>query len=147
MVIEEEPRTGPADVSRTLTDAMERAGVHPAYVHAVRVCGFVLTEENQATLTTDQVDRWNAALDGWLREVAPSPALRRWFGHEPSRWEGFRHRYAAELDTLADHWRPLAERAAHHRVTLLYAARDEEHNHALALKNYLDTWLRAHGPR
>ena len=55
--------------------------------------------------------------------------------------------YAAELDTLADHWRPLADRATHHRVTLLYAARDEEHNHALALKNYLETWLRAHGPR
>lgn len=93
------------------------------------------------------VRKEDAALDGWLREVAPSPALRRWFGHEPSRWEGFRHRYAAELDTLADHWRPLPDRAAHHRVTLLYAARDEEHNHALALKNYLDTWLRAHGPR
>jgi uncharacterized protein YeaO (DUF488 family) len=93
------------------------------------------------------VRKEDAALDGWLREVAPSPSLRRWFGHEPSRWEGFRHRYAAELDTLADHWRPLAERAARHRVTLLYAARDEEHNHALALKNYLDTWLRAHGPR
>ena len=93
------------------------------------------------------VRKEDAALDGWLREVAPSPALRRWFGHEPSRWEGFRHRYAAELDTLADQWRPLADRAAHHRVTLLYAARDEEHNHALALKNYLDTWLRAHGPR
>lgn len=93
------------------------------------------------------VRKEDAALDGWLREVAPSPALRRWFGHEPSRWEGFRHRYAAELDTLADHWRPLAERAARHRVTLLYAARDEEHNHALALKSYLDTWMRAHGPR
>lgn len=93
------------------------------------------------------VRKEDAALDGWLREVAPSPALRRWFGHQPSRWEGFRHRYAAELDTLADHWRPLADRAAHHRVTLLYAARDEEHNHALALKNYLETWLRAHGPR
>lgn len=93
------------------------------------------------------VRKEDAALDAWLREVAPSPALRRWFGHEPSRWEGFRHRYAAELDTLADHWRPLAERAARHRVTLLYAARDEEHNHALALKNYLETWLRAHGPR
>ena len=93
------------------------------------------------------VRKEDAALDAWLREVAPSPALRRWFGHEPSRWEGFRHRYAAELDTLADHWRPLAERAARHRVTLLYAARDEEHNHALAQKNYLETWLRAHGPR
>jgi hypothetical protein len=67
-VIEEEPRTGPADVSRTLTEAMERAGVHPAYVHAVRVCGFVATEENAATLTAEQHERWNAALDAWFAE-------------------------------------------------------------------------------
>lgn len=65
-MIEDEPKTGPADVSRTLTDAMERAGVHPAYVHAVRTCGFVYTEENAGTLTPSQVDRWNAALDGWF---------------------------------------------------------------------------------
>ncbi|MCB1040200.1 MAG: hypothetical protein KDA94_11855 [Acidimicrobiales bacterium] len=67
-MIEEEPRTGPADVSRTLTDAMERAGVHPAYVHAVRACGFVLTEENRATLTMEQVARWEAALDAWFAQ-------------------------------------------------------------------------------
>ena len=65
-VIEDEPKTGPADVSRTLTDAMERAGVHPAYVHAVRTCGFVYTEENAATLTPGQVERWHTALDGWF---------------------------------------------------------------------------------
>jgi uncharacterized protein YeaO (DUF488 family) len=93
------------------------------------------------------VRKEDAALDEWLREVAPSPALRRWFGHAPARWEGFRHRYAAELDGLIDHWRPLADRALHHRLTLLYAARDEEHNHAVVLKHYLDHWLRAHGPR
>jgi hypothetical protein len=67
-VIDEEPRTGPADVSRTLTDAMERAGVHPAYVHAVRACGFVYTEENAATLTADQVARWDEALESWFRQ-------------------------------------------------------------------------------
>lgn len=88
-----------------------------------------------------------AALDAWLRELAPSSALRRWFAHDPARWEGFRHRYAAELDRLAEHWQPLAARARRHRVTLLYAARDEEHNNALALKIYLDGWNRAHGPR
>ncbi|AND70331.1 hypothetical protein ATSB10_28770 [Dyella thiooxydans] len=86
-------------------------------------------------------------LDGWIREVAPSAALRRWFGHEPSRWEAFRHRYAAELDDLAEYWRPLADQAAHRPLTLLYAARDEEHNHALVLKDYLECWLHGHGPR
>jgi uncharacterized protein YeaO (DUF488 family) len=89
----------------------------------------------------------HAALDGWLREVAPSPALRRWFNHEPARWEAFRHRYAAELDGLAEHWRPLAARSLHRRLTLLHAARDEERNHAVALKIYLDHWLQGHGPR
>lgn len=88
-----------------------------------------------------------AALDGWVREVAPSPTLRRWFGHDPSRWETFRHRYAAELDTLGEYWRPLAMQAQHRPLTLLYAARDEEHNHALVLKAYLENWLRGHGPR
>ena len=67
-VIDEEPRTGPADVSRSLTDAMERAGVHPAYVHAVRVCGFVSTEENAHTLTAEQVARWDAAMEEWFAE-------------------------------------------------------------------------------
>lgn len=65
-MIEEEPKTGPADVSRTLTDAMERAGVHPAYVAAVRECGFVYTEENAGTFTAEQVARWNAAVDAWF---------------------------------------------------------------------------------
>jgi hypothetical protein len=65
-VIEEEPRTGPAEVTRTLTDAMERAGVHPAYVHAVRTCGFVLTEENLHTLSAAQVERWEAAVEAWF---------------------------------------------------------------------------------
>jgi hypothetical protein len=65
-MIEDEPRTGPADVSRTLTDAMERAGVHPAYVHAVRACGFVVTEENRRTLPGEQLARWDHALDAWF---------------------------------------------------------------------------------
>ncbi|WP_266157554.1 DUF488 domain-containing protein [Dyella silvatica] len=88
----------------------------------------------------------DAALDIWAKDLAPSTALRRWFGHDPSLWEGFRHCYAAELDAIADRWRPLAERAARHRVTLLYAARDEEHSHALVLKAYLEAWLKAPGP-
>ena len=86
-------------------------------------------------------------LDLWVKELAPSTALRQWFGHDPARWDGFRHRYATELDALAEQWRPLAERAARHTVTLLYGARDEEHNDAVALKAYLDNWLRTHGPR
>lgn len=67
-MIDEEPVTGPADVSRTLTEAMERAGVHPAYVYAVRTCGFVCTEENRDSLTAEQLAAWDRALDAWFEE-------------------------------------------------------------------------------
>ena len=65
-MIDDEPKTGPLDVSSMLTDAMESAGVHPAYVHAVRTCGFVYTEANAASLTVDQVSRWNQAVNDWF---------------------------------------------------------------------------------
>lgn len=86
-------------------------------------------------------------LDQWAKELAPSTALRQWFGHDPARWDGFRHRYASELDGLAEYWQPLAERSARHKVTLVYSARDEEHNGALVLRDYLQHWLATHGPR
>ncbi|WP_266168708.1 DUF488 domain-containing protein [Dyella subtropica] len=88
-----------------------------------------------------------AALDAWAKEVAPSPALRRWFGHDPTRWDAFRHRYASELDAKVEYWRPLAEQAARHHITLLFGAHDEEHNNAVALKAYLEAWLKGHGPQ
>lgn len=88
----------------------------------------------------------DAALDLWAKDVGPSRELRQWFGHEPTRWEGFRHRYAGELDAMPDAWHALAEKARRGRVTLLFGARDEEHNNAVALKAYLETYLAAHGP-
>ncbi|MCU1350944.1 MAG: hypothetical protein JWM05_153 [Acidimicrobiales bacterium] len=69
-MIEDDPKTGPADVTHILTEAMERAGVHPAYVFAVRRCGFVLTEENADSFDAEQVARWNAAVDAWYDERA-----------------------------------------------------------------------------
>ena len=86
-------------------------------------------------------------LDQWAKELAPSTALRKWFGHDPALWDGFRHRYAGELDELAEFWQPLAERSARHKVTLIYSAHDEEHNGALVLRDYLQNWLHTHGPR
>ena len=77
-------------------------------------------------------------IDGWIREVSPSPELRRWFGHDPAKWTGFRRRYFAELDRHPEAWRPLLDAAARARVTLLFSARDEEHNSAVALKEYLE---------
>ncbi len=76
-------------------------------------------------------------LDGWLKDVAPSAELRRWFAHDPAKWSTFRRRYFAELDARPEAWRPLREAARRGTVTLLYSARDETHNSAVALKEYL----------
>jgi uncharacterized protein YeaO (DUF488 family) len=74
-------------------------------------------------------------ITGWLRDVAPSTELRRWFAHDPAKWDAFRRRYFAELDEHREAWRPLAE--AEGTITLLYSARDTEHNNAVALKEFL----------
>ena len=76
-------------------------------------------------------------LDGWLKEVAPSDTLRRWFGHDPKKWEEFRRRYFVELDGRPEAWRPILEAARRGHVTLLYGAKDTEHNNAVALGDYL----------
>jgi uncharacterized protein YeaO (DUF488 family) len=81
-----------------------------------------------------------AALDHWLRELAPSTELRHWFNHDPARWDEFRRRYAEELDhgEAAEALATLRELAAAQPVlTLLHAAHDTEHNNAVALREYL----------
>lgn len=78
-----------------------------------------------------------AAIDQWLKDLAPSTELRRWFGHDPARWEEFQHRYALELaekKDIVDALRALSERQA---VTLVYAAKDPTHNNAVALAEFL----------
>ena len=78
---------------------------------------------------------------GWLKEAAPSTALRRWFGHDPDRWTEFRRRYRAELDAHPFAWQPILEAARKHHVTLYYSARDIHHNSALVLREYLEAKL------
>ena len=73
-------------------------------------------------------------IDAWLKDAAPSAALRRWFGHDPAKWAEFRERYFDELDANPDAWRPLI---AEEPVTLLYSSRDREHNNAVALRDYV----------
>lgn len=80
-------------------------------------------------------------LDGWLRDVAPSGDLRRWFSHDPAKWHGFRQRYFRELQANAAASEPLLRAARHGTVTLLYSARDTEHNNAVALKEFLEKKL------
>ena len=78
-----------------------------------------------------------AAVDLWLKDVAPSPELRKWFGHDPARWEQFQERYRQELRQKKDAVRLLKQKGKEGTLTLVYAARDEEHNGALALKRLL----------
>ena len=80
-------------------------------------------------------------LDGWLKDAAPSHELRRWFGHDPAKWNEFRQRYYAELDSGSNAVQLLLEAARHGKVSLLFSSRDEEHNNAVALKSYLEEHL------
>jgi uncharacterized protein YeaO (DUF488 family) len=85
------------------------------------------------------VSRDEARLTDWLKELAPSDPLRRWFGHRPERWGKFRQRYRAELRAAPKEraMRRLAERAGQGPVTLVYAARDRERNNAVALRDFI----------
>jgi uncharacterized protein YeaO (DUF488 family) len=82
-------------------------------------------------------------LDGWLKEAAPSDSLRRWYHHEPERWEDFCARYYAELETKSSALAPILDAAQKGTVTLLYSARDTQYNNAIALKNYIEAMLKA----
>lgn len=83
------------------------------------------------------ISKQEARLDAWLREVAPSDELREWFGYDPDRWERFKERYFEELDDKAEVLDRLAEKAGDGPLILVYGAKDERHNNAVALKEYL----------
>lgn len=78
-----------------------------------------------------------AAIDQWMKEIAPSTGLRKWFGHDPARWREFRRRYAAELREHPDELRSLRGQARQGLITLVYSARDEDHNDAVVLRDVL----------
>jgi uncharacterized protein YeaO (DUF488 family) len=82
------------------------------------------------------------AMDGWLKDVGPSAVLRRWYSHDPAKWDEFRRRYFAELDGKPQTWQPILDAACHSVVTLIYSAKDTEHNNAVALKEYLEAHQR-----
>jgi uncharacterized protein YeaO (DUF488 family) len=77
-------------------------------------------------------------IDGWIKEAAPSTELRQWFHHDPSRWNEFRLRYFAELESEPEAWEPIAELQRNGTVTLLYSAKDTDHNHAIVLMEFLN---------
>ncbi len=79
-----------------------------------------------------------AAVDLWLKDVAPSTELRKWFGHDPAKWKQFQVRYRKELRAKKDALELLKQKSKEYTVTLVYGARDEEHNEALVLKKILE---------
>jgi uncharacterized protein YeaO (DUF488 family) len=79
-----------------------------------------------------------ARADRWMKELAPSAALRTWFGHDPDKWPEFRRRYFTELERQGEAIEALRAETRKGTVTLLYGARDAQHNNALALKQYLE---------
>jgi uncharacterized protein YeaO (DUF488 family) len=83
------------------------------------------------------VKKSDAAIDEWMKEIAPSTALRKWFGHDPERWSEFRRRYKAELKKHPDQFAHLRDLARRGRITLVFAARDEVHNDAVVLRDML----------
>jgi len=83
------------------------------------------------------VSKGEAALDDWMKEVAPSTELRKWFGHDPGRWPEFQRRYRAELRQQGEALDRIRALAGKHVVTLVYGARDEEHNDAVVLRQVL----------
>ncbi len=85
-----------------------------------------------------------AHFDDWLKDIAPSDSLRKWFHHDPDRWSEFEHRYARELESDAAHAAidDLVQQAASETVTLIYSAHDEQHNNAIVLKRMIERRLR-----
>jgi uncharacterized protein YeaO (DUF488 family) len=84
------------------------------------------------------MNKQRAAVDLWLKDVAPSPELRKWFAHEPVKWKEFEHRYWRELREKKEAARLLREKGRRGTVTFIYAARDEAHNGAIALKQFIE---------
>jgi uncharacterized protein YeaO (DUF488 family) len=79
-----------------------------------------------------------ARVDLWLKDIAPSTSLREWFGHDPAKWEEFQRRYQAELDANPATGAELRAALQRGRATLVYGAKDEQHNDAVVLKAYLE---------
>jgi len=80
-------------------------------------------------------------IDNWLKDVAPSAELRKWFNHDPAKWDEFRRRYFEELTAKTESWQPILQAGRHGRVTLIYSSHDTEHNNAVALKEFLQNHL------
>lgn len=89
------------------------------------------------------VSKEDLELDAWLKQVAPSDDLRRWFDHEPDKWREFKIKYKQELTDKPETWKPIVDKASKGQVTLVYGSKDEEHNNAVVLKEFLEEQLKS----
>ena len=87
------------------------------------------------------IKKTDLPLDDWFKDVAPSTELRKWFSHDPARWNEFQHRYRAELQHQPQLWKPLLDAARKGTITLVFSSHDVEHNNAVALKEFLESQL------
>jgi len=110
--------------------------VKRAYQPAAAEDGFRVLVER---LWPRSMSKAEVALDLWLKEATPSPGLRKWFGHDPLKWEEFCRRYWTELADQGEAIRLLREKGRNGNLTLVYSSRDETHNAAAALKLYLES--------
>ena len=90
------------------------------------------------------VKKVDLALADWVKEVAPSAELRHWFQHDPAKWPEFQRRYTARLQAQPETWQPLLQAARNSDITLVFGARDTEHNDAVVLKAFLEQQLQRH---
>ncbi len=114
---------------------------HKLQIHTKRVYEPAAREDGTRLLADRLwprgVTKAAAGIDEWLKDLAPSPELRTWFGHDPAKWEDFQRRYRAELSRQETEIARLRELARHGRITLVYAARDDKHNSASVLRDVL----------
>ncbi len=85
------------------------------------------------------VSKLDACIDEWWKECAPSTALRKWFRHDPTKWGRFKQQYTDELEANREEVARSVNRAGHRPITLVYGAKDEQHNHAIVLKGFIET--------
>jgi uncharacterized protein YeaO (DUF488 family) len=121
---------------------MTNGGRSLEMIKAARVYGF--QEEHGYRILVDRlwprgVSKEDAKLDLWLKEIGPSNELRKWFGHDPERWNGFKEKFFSELDEKKELVEQIIIKAREGDVVLLFGAKDEEHNNAVALKEYIES--------
>ena len=88
------------------------------------------------------VSKAKLRVDAWLKEAGPSTELRKWFSHDPEKWDEFRRRYFRELDSRTEAWQRIVSAARRGRVTLVYSSHDTQHNNAVALQEYVQAKAR-----